>query len=49
MFFGGKGDAVGVENQSALPVQAFKQWLPVVLYRGVSKLDCFSMLNLIAF
>lgn len=34
--------AVGVGNQSALPVQAFKQWLTLVLYRGVSKLDFFN-------
>lgn len=44
----GRG-AVGVGNQRALSVQAFKQWLALVLYRGVSKLDWFSMLNFIAF
>lgn len=37
----GRG-AVGVGNQRALSVQAFKQWLALVLYRGVSKLDVFN-------
>lgn len=36
-------------SQSAPSLQAFKPWLTRVLYRGLSTLYWFSMLNLIAF